>query len=225
MSALRPAPPVEVVADPALIVDLHASLLVPSFPPEERRDAATLVDDVAAGRCEVLATRASDGTWQSTAVGQTYPGSDVTLLVWLAVGASARAGGLGTRILRAALSRWYGAGAALVVAEAEHAGDPVRDPAYGDPAARVRFYARNGARLVDVPYRQPSLRPGLPAVPMTLLALPRPDDDLPAVLPGGLLAGFLLAYHRPRPGDADWAQTAAALDRPDVALHPLVRAP
>jgi hypothetical protein len=57
----------------------------------------------------------------------------------------------------------------MILAEVEH---PTYHPSsddHGDPAARMRFYAKHGGRILDIPYFQPAIRDGEPPVPALML--------------------------------------------------------
>jgi hypothetical protein len=72
--------------------------------------------------------------------------------------------------------------------------DPRRhgDSGFGDPVRRLRFYATAGARLVDMMYTQPSLRPGLPRVDgMLLLEIGGQSEEISS----SALADFLSEYY------------------------------
>ncbi|NEK85903.1 N-acetyltransferase [Blastococcus saxobsidens] len=162
---MRPA----VLTDPAELRAVHAGLLVPAFPPEELVDADELVRSVAAGTAEVLALR-DRGGHLAVAVAEFFPDAGVVLLSYLAARADARSAGHGGRLLDAAIARWTARhDPCLVLAEVEEPGHHAASPGRGDPLARLRFYARRGARRLDLPYVQPALRPGAPRVPHLLL--------------------------------------------------------
>ena len=99
-------------------------------------------------------------------------------------------------------------------------------PAHGDPLARLRFYGRFDARIIDVPYFQASLGPGLqPVYGLLLLALyVRPDLVDPARTrldnPENLLAALrtMLEWD----GEPDDASAAPAADRRLAGPRPLV---
>jgi hypothetical protein len=86
-----------------------------------------------------------------------YPQSRCGFVTYLVVAPGARANGLGRRLFETAAAELYAAGARAVFAE-------VNDPrVHGDPARpRLARFERWGARVLDVPYVQPSLGEGLP---------------------------------------------------------------
>ncbi len=89
-----------------------------------------------------------------------YPASGCGLLTYACVATAARGAGLGRRLIDDAVAALTAAGAPLVLGEVD---DPtVRDGAAADVAwARLTRFQRWGARVLDVPYVQPSLGPGL----------------------------------------------------------------
>jgi GNAT superfamily N-acetyltransferase len=114
----------------------------------------------------------------------------VVLLAYLVVAASARSGGLGSKLLAELPRPDAGAETPLVLAEIE---DPRVHASSdrGDPAARVRFYDRAGARLLPLPYAQPALRPGSPRVDgMLLITLGTTKENVD----GRTVAAFLEEY-------------------------------
>lgn len=105
-----------------------------------------------------------DGEPVAAALYDQLPG-EVVLLSNFAARPGRRGGGAGRLLYEASLRAVIGAVApALVLAEVEHPDHHRADPAYGDPAARLRFYGRQGARIIDTGYVQPPLGPDLPPV-------------------------------------------------------------
>lgn len=114
-----------------------------------------------------------------------YPRSHCGLVTYLVVAPGARRGGLGKRLLDDALAALAADGARTVFGE-------VAD------AARLDRFQRWGARLVDVPYIQPALGPGLARdAELTLIAF----DDRDA-LPGALVADFVRELYEATEGCA-----------------------
>lgn len=174
--------------------ELYRALLEPSFPPSELMTLDELDAARRSGDSDGL-TLLDDGRPVAVLVTEDYLGGRVRLLTYLAVAESARRRALGQHLL-ATLPR--GAGAPLVLAEIE-------DPRFhaveraSDPAARVRFYARHGWRLLPLNYFQPSLRGGSPRVAhLFLIAFDPPDGTLD----GELVANFLEEYFVACEGDA-----------------------
>lgn len=86
-----------------------------------------------------------------------YPRSRCGFVTYLVVAPQGRAHGLGRTLFDTASAELYAAGARAVFAE-------VNDPRVHGDAARPRLarFERWGARVLDVPYVQPSLGEGLP---------------------------------------------------------------
>ncbi|TYP88020.1 N-acetyltransferase [Blastococcus xanthinilyticus] len=183
-----------VVTDAAELAAVHAELLVPAFPPEELVTADELVQAVDAGSCEVLLLEDAEGPL-AVAVGDRFTEAGVVLLSYVATRPGARSGGHGGRLLDAALDRWRGwTGPCLVLAEVEDPGRHEASPERGDPVARLRFYARRGARRLDLPYVQPALRPGAVRVPDLLLLCLHAAPELrrgPDAVDGRAVRAFL----------------------------------
>ncbi len=151
-----------------------------------------------------------DGTVVGVAVTVGLADVGVTLLEYLAVDAVARSSGVGGLLLRSVLDQVASYGNERLVLQVEH-------PDYGDDRAtrrrRVRFYARHGARIVDLPADRivPHRRaPG--TVPMLLLEFNVGNTE---PLRGPLLAEVLAAIWRQSygrdTGDADLRKLTAAL--------------
>ncbi len=202
---------VEWVTDPVEITRLYDEVIVANFPPEERGSAAELATQVERGDAWVYGAR-RERAWVAAAVYQRFEReSGLVLLSWLAVAAAGRSGGLGSRLLADSLVACCSRPVVSnVLAEIE----PLEAPAsevYGDPRARARFYARQGARLIHLPHRQPAVSPDLPEVPLHLLVIPAPGQSGPDELSAADLTHFLRAYRCPDPADPHWCQTLAAL--------------
>jgi hypothetical protein len=102
------------------------------------------------------------------------------------------------------------------LAEVDDPRQHASDPGIGDPSARLEFYERFGARVLDLPYFQPRLtETGERAHGMLLLAFDVSSDALvdgpvPA-LRGDIVGGFLRQYFIEAEGSDD------AKDDPDLA--------
>lgn len=172
--------------DAAMLDILYTDILVPSFPPQELVTPGELR---AAAAGEGLGTLVFDGpTLVGAMLGGMYSRSRVLLLGYLATRPAARGNGIGRMLLTEVLPRWRARShPSLIVAEIE---DPRFHHAtsYGDPVARLRLYARIGARLMPMPYFQPALRPGLHRVAdMLLICLDEAASEVPASVVGTFL--------------------------------------
>lgn len=85
-----------------------------------------------------------------------YPRSRCGLMTYMVVAPAARRRGLGERLFRGAADDLRARGARAVLGEV-----------HGEE--RLRRFAKWGAQVVDVPYVQPSLAPGLPRDPDLVL--------------------------------------------------------
>lgn len=220
-------PVVVPLASPELVASLHRDVLVPSFPPAELVDADAFLAEHTSGRLRSLGV-VEDARVVAGVVGAWSPATRVLLVLYLAIAPGRRGGGIGGRILAAALGAWSRElEPVLVLAEVEHPAHHAASAAHGDPAARLRFYARLGARVLDVPYFQPGDGPGAKRVPALLLvALPHGAArdgaaDLPDEVPAGPLRAFLEENLRESEGRVtDDGATRALLD---AAAGPGVR--
>lgn len=184
-----PAPspaPIELVdlVDPADLRALHSQVLAPSFPPAELIDVDDLLAGCASGEMYALGVVRS-GRVVAGAVGSGSAPGGVVLLVYLAIAPGERGGGIGGTLLDGAVARWVAQHSpAYVLAEVEHPDHHAASPEHGDPAARLRFYARHGARVLSVPYFQPGMGPDGPRVPALLLVTLHVDDSVRSGSPG-----------------------------------------
>lgn len=153
---------------PGLLRSLYRDVLAPSFPPAELVDERTFLAGHDAGRLRSLGV-VRDGRVVAGVVGQWFPDARVLLVQYLAIAPGARGCGIGSRLVTAAVASWRALEPLLVVAEVEHPDHHTGSEAHGDPVARLRFYARLGARVLALPYFQPGGGPGGERVPALLL--------------------------------------------------------
>lgn len=160
-----------VIAAPGPELDaVYRRLLVPSFPARELIGLDDLASGVRRGSVVVLVP-ATPGAPVAVAVGERFGPPEVVLLSYLAVDPAHRGRGAGGVLLDDAVAAWRGS-AVLVLAEVEHPFTAPTTDARGDPRRRLAFYGRHGARVLDLPFLQPELRPGAGRVEgMLLLAL------------------------------------------------------
>lgn len=199
---------------PATIDEIYTYLLEPNFPPAE------LVGRAAFNVCYarpspiypgVVALR--DGVPVGAAFGERHDSTGIVLLAYLVVAAERRELRLGGRLLARARDEWSAApGTTAVLAEVEDPGQH-KDEGTGNPTARLRFYARAGARVVPIDYFQPSLLPGLPRVTGMLLLSLVPEQQTLAAAP---LMAFLDDHLTgcegpPSADDADYAALRASV--------------
>lgn len=155
------------VVDDAELRRIYDGLLVPSFPASELVGLSWLLDGVARGRAHVVSAVADGRPVGAAVTEELVPGA--RLLSYLAVAPDQRGTGVGSRLLDSVLEEARGDGTRLLLAEVERPDRHAGSAQHGDPAARVRFYARRGARVLDLPYVQAPIRAGAEPVPGMLL--------------------------------------------------------
>lgn len=142
---------------------MHAQILAPSFPAYELMTLERLTAEVVAGDTEVNVVRDADGELAGTAIGTWYEEARVLLLDYLALRPGQRGGGLGSALLRSSIDAWAQEhDPCIVIAQVEHPDHHDPHPQHGDPEARLRFYGREGARLLALPYFTPGVGDGKP---------------------------------------------------------------
>lgn len=171
-----------------LLREFHEKVLLPSFPPEEYIAPATIepADELAIIAC------GDNGLVLGGALGEVY--SPALLLSYLAVRPGSRGTGVGSVLLSALMDRWLGqySLAFVELADPRHHGPHA---AYGDPAARLRFYGAFGIRLLKIPYFQPRLRKDLPRGYHLFLGVIPPDRTaLPTTTDTHQVITFLREY-------------------------------
>lgn len=149
------------VVEPATVDEIsavHDQILSPSFPTDELMTLERLRDEVAHGTTSVRVVRDDGGALAGCAVGTWYEEARVLLLDYLALRPGARGGGLGGALLNSSVEAWsIEFEPCIVLAEVEHPDHHDPHPQHGDPEARLRFYAREGARLLPLPYFTPGV--------------------------------------------------------------------
>ncbi len=149
----------------------------------------------------------------------------IGLLSYLAVSPDSRSLGVGGRLLSHLAALWAEIGCTLVLAEVHDPRGHV-DTADEHPEARLRFYARGGARVLDAPFVQPALAGGERVPDMLLLVMAGPE--VPAI-PAAPLREWVLQYYRDCEGaEPTDPQGAALLDRfatGQIAVLPLAEWP
>jgi GNAT superfamily N-acetyltransferase len=164
----------------------------PAFTLEELPGEEAILGALEPGGSGVLTIATEDGAPVAAALCELDEDHGINLLSYLAVRKDRRSGGFGSSILRHLASRWTRLGGVLTVGEIH---DPRRWPDAGDEraAARLRFYARFGARTLEVPWVQPSLQPGYQRVRDMLLIVLRAPPAIDMV-PSQRVTGWAEAY-------------------------------
>jgi GNAT superfamily N-acetyltransferase len=185
----------------SLLDRLYREILVPSFRRDELDPYEAMADSLtqSASLTDIAAAWKEPGEILGAIVGDWDPIDRVYLLSYLAVRAGQRSSGAGTSLMQQ-LPKWSRARGSLVtLAEVDDPRQHVADPSIGDPSARLSFYGRFGAQVLDLPYFQPRLTAsGQRAHGMLLLAF---DVDADALVPGAvpalrgdIVGGFLHRY-------------------------------
>ena len=153
-----------------------------------------------------------------------YPRSGCGLVTYMVIAPAARRRGLGKRLQRDAALTMFAAGAPAVFGEVNDprlAGLGIDEPV----EAMWRRLERNqawGARVVDARYVQPALAPGLERDHGLCLIALASEQPVPAVLPGGVVRGFVEELYAATEGSHPDDELVAAI--PDrVALIELRR--
>lgn len=216
------------LANGSEIRDAYDHILAPSFPFDELEPFEQFFDLLEEGRSE-LRIALDENEIVAAAVTKDLPPSGAVLLSQMATREGRRGSGLGSRLYRALLKRIVDElQPSLVLAEMQHPDYHEAHPLHGDPLARLRFYGRFDARIIDVPYFQASLGPGLqPVYGLLLLALyVRPDLINPARTqldnPENLLAAIrtMLEWDG-EPDDASAARLLTVASQGRVRLVPV----
>ena len=212
------------VADRGALERVYDEVLLPSFPASELMPPSWLTDGVVAGEVEALAGFDDGGAPLAAAVTERLTG-DAELLTYLAALPASRGSGVGSALLRQVRDRATGR-AALLLAEVERPDRHDGSPEHGDPTARLRFYERAGARVLDLPYVQPPIeRGGVVVRGMLLLALHVSEDALReagSAVDGSIVERAVAAMLGDQADDdGDLAALRAASSRSVVGLRPL----
>jgi GNAT superfamily N-acetyltransferase len=184
-----------------LLRRLYDEILVPSFRKEELEPLEMVAWslDQEQRNTDVAAACDESGEILGAMIGDWDPPSGVYLLSYLAARPGLRSRGVGTCLMRH-LPVWSRARRALVtLAEVDDPRCHRNEGLVGDPTARLAFYGRFGARVLDLPYFQPSLGPdGQRAHGMLLLAFDVDDAGLTGgsvpALRGDVLGTWLRGY-------------------------------
>lgn len=221
------------LTDGPLVEPLYHEVLRPAFPADELMTLDELRNGLPTGAVEG-SIAVDDSRVVGAAIGEWWPSCRVMLLSYLAVVPAVRGSGIGTLPHTGQLDRWREKyRPCLVVAEVESPNGHHSSAAYGDPVARLRFYGRHGARVLDLPYFQPALSPQKSRVPDMLLLALHADPELtgpggPGTAASAPIRTFLTEYLTLAEGGVgDDAATAAlwrALDAPaGVRMLPVDR--
>jgi GNAT superfamily N-acetyltransferase len=206
------------------IETFYDEVLKASFPATELVDLQEFQDIAASDEDSIWLIEDEDGTILGGATAEWDASLRVLLLGYLAIRPGTRGGGLGGSLYMAALESWREKyKPCLILAEVQDPAGHSSSEAYGDPAARLRFYLSRGSRILDLPYFQPALAPGLDRVSDELLVVLHADPELSGTRAGTVKADvvreFLEQYQIQYEGrigaDPQAMDLWRALDRPD----------
>jgi GNAT superfamily N-acetyltransferase len=204
------------LAEPGPLFDqLFREILVPSFPPDELCTYEDVRRYIGNGQPAWVAVDES-GEVVGGAVSEWDPERRVMLLAWLAIRPGQRGSGIGGRLLEAAMSVWRSEYAPCVVlAEVEDPAQHHASELYGDPVLRQRFYLSRGARILDLPYFQAALGPGLSRVAGVHLMVLHIDPPLQGAavdtVDATVLRRYLETYQRETEGKVGTDEQARRL--------------
>lgn len=224
-SADRPAEAtiVQLTESGPKIDEFYHTVLEPSFHPDELCGLHHLQARVDRGAGDVWVALSPQGEVLAGLVGEWEPEVSIMLAAWIATRPGLRGRGLGGPLLDTALASWKARfDPCFVLAEIENPAHYTGDEAHGDPAARVAFYLRHGARKLDLPYFQPALGEAKQRVDnlylMLLHAHPNFAGEEPNTLGGKELLEYMEAYllgcEGKEPTDDQALRLLAAIGRP-----------
>lgn len=197
--------------DPELVAEFYDAVLRPSFTVDELpEDSGWLVASLSDGSGEIIAAVVVDdeGGLLSGAVGEPFPDCGIVLLGYMATRPGNRSRGLGSLVIESIVKPWISS------TKCDYVVGEVMDPRLHreDLSAddRVRFYARHGARVADVPFFQPRVDPHSARVYGELLTVVAAREDMTkARLSSARLRCFVEQYFH-------MAEGSKALDDPEV---------
>lgn len=193
---------------------LYRTVLQPSFPPNELIEREAVQAEVGPDGVDLGFVAVDEGEPVACLLGEYYPAGEILLIGYLASRPDQRGRGVGRALVATALDAWSRAApSALVLLEVE---DPRwhSSTTHGDPVARLRFYAREGARLLDIEHVQPALEPGGERVPhLLLLALGATATEVDRTVVHAFLAEyFAVCEGEPDPADDQLAAVLAQVE-------------
>lgn len=159
----------KILESAADLSEFYDLVLVPSFPQSELVALPEFLSAAQSHYIHVIAAYNDQGVIAG-AVGATPTQERVMMLLYLALRPGLRGSGVGGKLLNHAIAQWQELfNPTFILSEVEHPGYHRASEEHGDPAARLRFYARHGGRILNIPYFQPAIREGEPPVPALML--------------------------------------------------------
>lgn len=223
--------------DLPLAARLYREVLQPLFQPEELYSWEVFAEGLCPDQgpaMRVAVALDGEGSPVGGLTAELFPSSGVLLIGYIAVQPHWRGRGIGSLLLTTAGPPWYDDPSVVLVLGEVHDPRHAWQIAGEESLARVRFFERAGARVLDVGFVQPSLGLGLKRVPNFLLVVFAVKDvalvgiDPPAV-DARVVATFVREYFDRcesvhGPPDPELARLLADVSRdPAVALLPLGR--
>lgn len=187
------------IADLSEVRQVYDQLIAPNFPAHELSSFDDIAAGFTSGHVDLMVAR-QDGELAGSAIASWFESTDILLLTYLAVSARTRGGGVGSRLLSAALQGWQARfSPQLIIGEVEDPRANAPHPQFGDPRRRWEFYRRQGALLIDADFTMPRLSPTAVDTPMLLISLAGSRHDAAARGPipaqqNGDLAAFFSSY-------------------------------
>jgi GNAT superfamily N-acetyltransferase len=208
-----------------VIENFYHQILVPSFPADELISLDEVQEGANEGHSSIWLAEDTDGTILAGAIAEWDDSVRVLLLSYLAVRPGIRGGGIGGPLYLTALESWRQKfKPCLILAEVEDPEFHSGSEEHGDPAARLRFYSNRGSRILDLPYFQPALHPGVERVSgLLLIALhvdpefagPGGADTVDAAVVRKYLENYQTQYEGKVATDDQAMSMWQALDRPE----------
>lgn len=187
--------------DPIVDPDCRAfsqfsELYVASFPPDEREDLAKFPLWIVPGRTPArgagerneLLGAFLDGQLAGFAFYGLLSRPSFAFLIYIAVEPRHRGAGIGAKLFAEVVRRAQAHSAErgdileAVLLEVERVDDAPNEAGRFERIARLRFFEKQGARILSRTYTQPALRPNSNPVPLNLLWLPLRETAKPGSL-------------------------------------------
>jgi GNAT superfamily N-acetyltransferase len=206
-----------------LLEELYGAVFEPSFNRDELCELGSIQSlvDREAGDCWLSLD--AQGEVLGGLVSEWDPDPGVVLVSWIAARPGGRGKGVGGPLLDAALASWKDRfDPCVILTEIEDPAHHAADEVHGDPVARLAFYRKHGARILDLPYFQAALGAGNNRIDhlflMVLHVHPRFAGLEPDTVDGKLLRDYIELYQRVCEGavatDERAMQLWEAIDRP-----------
>lgn len=140
--------------DKAALGRFHREVLKKCFHKYDLDSARQLIANVKSGDYVVALVEEGDEILGGIVIEHSWSmGKKVMLIAWVAVSKNHRGRDIGTLLVNQAISYAKANEALILLGEVENPEEfEEEDPAYGDPAKRVKFYSRFDCQRLEVPY-------------------------------------------------------------------------